>query len=311
MKNDHLNPFPSGWFVAAFSHELKKGKVISKTFMGQEIVIFRTQGGVASALDAHCPHLGAHLGHGGYVEGDCLRCPFHHFEFDTEGSCNKSKHLKAKNWSLIERDGFILLYHGDLDKKHLLPDLTQEGWKLQGHYSTNIKSHPQQTIENIFDVTHFSSVHKMVSAQLTELSEKNGVFTGIYQFQVNLKLLGRSWKLITTRNSFEIFGLGYSLSKTHLAAFGVEIAVLTAPTPINEQLLHFKELFFIKKIESCSLIHRIILPFLLPVIFKQIVNTVREDLIIWNHQQYIAHPHLLPGESSIALFRKWTKRFYD
>lgn len=38
-------------------------------------------------MDAYCPHLGAHLGIGGTVEGETLRCPFHAFRFDTGGVC--------------------------------------------------------------------------------------------------------------------------------------------------------------------------------------------------------------------------------
>ena len=28
-------------------------------------------------MEAHCKHLGAHIGHGGTVVGDCVQCPFH------------------------------------------------------------------------------------------------------------------------------------------------------------------------------------------------------------------------------------------
>ena len=34
--------------------------------------------------DAYCPHLGAHLGFGGKVEGDCIKCPFHEWKFQGE-----------------------------------------------------------------------------------------------------------------------------------------------------------------------------------------------------------------------------------
>ena len=35
--------------------------------------------------DAHCPRLGAHLGHGGRVEAGELACPFHGWRFDADG----------------------------------------------------------------------------------------------------------------------------------------------------------------------------------------------------------------------------------
>ncbi|WP_438483776.1 Rieske 2Fe-2S domain-containing protein [Streptomyces sp. S186] len=46
-----------------------------------------TRGGLVRGTDPHCPHLGAHPGHGGRVEGERLICPFHGFAFDADGSC--------------------------------------------------------------------------------------------------------------------------------------------------------------------------------------------------------------------------------
>ena len=35
-----FSPFPDGWFLVCYSHELPRGKLFSKTFMGKEIVAF-------------------------------------------------------------------------------------------------------------------------------------------------------------------------------------------------------------------------------------------------------------------------------
>jgi hypothetical protein len=50
------------------------------------LVIFRTQTGKLSALDASCSHLGGDLSEG-CVVGERLRCPLHNWEFDVEGIC--------------------------------------------------------------------------------------------------------------------------------------------------------------------------------------------------------------------------------
>jgi phenylpropionate dioxygenase-like ring-hydroxylating dioxygenase large terminal subunit len=55
------------------------GEVLTRQFMDREIVMYRTKSGLARAIEAYCPHLGAHLGHGGKVLGDELHCPFHAF----------------------------------------------------------------------------------------------------------------------------------------------------------------------------------------------------------------------------------------
>lgn len=50
--------------------------------------MFRTPEGKVHIMDAYCPHLGANMGLGGVVRGDCLECPFHGWQFDgNSGKC--------------------------------------------------------------------------------------------------------------------------------------------------------------------------------------------------------------------------------
>jgi phenylpropionate dioxygenase-like ring-hydroxylating dioxygenase large terminal subunit len=45
-----------------------------------------TSSSTLRVFDAHCPHQGAHLGHGGRLRDGCVGCPFHDFYFDADGS---------------------------------------------------------------------------------------------------------------------------------------------------------------------------------------------------------------------------------
>ena len=63
-------PYPNGWYRICLSSDVKKGEVIPITAFGQELVVFRGQNGKLGVLNAFCPHLGTHLGHGGTVEND-------------------------------------------------------------------------------------------------------------------------------------------------------------------------------------------------------------------------------------------------
>ena len=63
-------PVPYGWFFVSYSEELKPGELRNIECFGQEWVLFRAETGDAGVVDPYCPHLGAHLGHGGKVEGD-------------------------------------------------------------------------------------------------------------------------------------------------------------------------------------------------------------------------------------------------
>ena len=59
--------FPNGWHGIAFSSDIAPGKAQAVRMLGRDFVAFRTEAGEAHVLDAYCPHLGAHLGHGGRV----------------------------------------------------------------------------------------------------------------------------------------------------------------------------------------------------------------------------------------------------
>ena len=80
-------PVPFGWYGVSLSRELAAGEVKPLQYFGKELVLFRTESGEARLLDAFCPHLGAHLGHGGKVKGEHIACPFHGWEFSGEGVC--------------------------------------------------------------------------------------------------------------------------------------------------------------------------------------------------------------------------------
>ena len=49
---------------------------------------YRGMSGKVHILDAFCPHLGAHLGVGGSVVEEDIRCPFHSWTFNGAGVCS-------------------------------------------------------------------------------------------------------------------------------------------------------------------------------------------------------------------------------
>src|SRR5690349_17522096 len=79
---------PRGWFVVAFSSEITPGEVHRMHYFGRDLIAYRGASGAVFVHDAYCPHLGAHLGHGGTIEGDAIRCPFHGWRFEGDGRCS-------------------------------------------------------------------------------------------------------------------------------------------------------------------------------------------------------------------------------
>lgn len=68
-------PMPFGWFAMCYSDELAVVAVQPLHYFERELAVWRGADGVARVLDAYCPHLGAHLGYGGKVDGNDLQGP--------------------------------------------------------------------------------------------------------------------------------------------------------------------------------------------------------------------------------------------
>ena len=77
------------WEAAARSGLWNKILFPSLVNIGQELVLYRGASGRVVMLDAHCPHMGTHLGRNstsyvcrdGAIEGDSIRCPYHAWRF--------------------------------------------------------------------------------------------------------------------------------------------------------------------------------------------------------------------------------------
>src|SRR5258706_8157868 len=135
-RNYPFPPYPNGWFQVAYADELGPGAVLPLEYFGQSLVLFRGGDGAPRALDAFCPHLGAHLGYGGRVDGDRLVCPFHGWRFDGCGACVEVPYAKKippraklRAWPVREVNGLILVwYHAEGEApSYDVPSLVEYG----------------------------------------------------------------------------------------------------------------------------------------------------------------------------------------
>lgn len=113
---NNWNIINKGWYIASPSQALSQGKAKSVEVCGQKIVIFRGEDDKVRALDAYCPHLGTDLGIG-KVEGNLIRCAFHHWAFDETGFCQDipcqseiPSQAKLGAYATEEKYGFIWIY---------------------------------------------------------------------------------------------------------------------------------------------------------------------------------------------------------
>lgn len=155
-----------GWYWALPSSALKKGEVKPVNLMGKELALFRTQSGQVKAIEAYCPHMGAHLAEGKVV-GEELRCFFHGWHFNGHGECTRVPSLpkppKVKNevWPTAEKYGLIWVYTAKEPRQPVPYELELgEGpvsATLGNQFSKNC--HPNVVLINAIDIQHFQTVH--------------------------------------------------------------------------------------------------------------------------------------------------------
>ncbi len=73
------------WVALGPRARITANKVHPYTVSGEELIAYRTSRGALRVFEAHCPHQGAHLGHGGALHDNCVVCPFHRFLFNADG----------------------------------------------------------------------------------------------------------------------------------------------------------------------------------------------------------------------------------
>ena len=166
-----LRMVPRSWYLVCRSHEIPRGGVVAKEFLGQSLVIFRTMKGKVNALAAQCAHMGANLA-GGDVRGDCLRCPLHHRSFDGNGTCSSDAlGVRQRAWPVEERFGCVFLFHGEraLGELPFFETLRSDEIVTAVGKTVLIQCPPVAVLSNAFDVQHLNAVHERALRQPPQL----------------------------------------------------------------------------------------------------------------------------------------------
>ena len=79
--------FPkNGWYAAIWSKDLT-GEPVARTFLGEQVVLFRGGNGTAGARWRIAAAIARRRCRSARCEGDHLRCGYHGLTFDTKGQC--------------------------------------------------------------------------------------------------------------------------------------------------------------------------------------------------------------------------------
>lgn len=313
------------------SDELEPGGVKPIRYFGRDLVLFRTETGAPVVLDAYCPHLGAHLGVGGTVVGDSIRCPFHAWRFDGQGQCVEVPYAKripqraqTRGYPVRDINGLIMLWF-DHDRVEpdfdipVLPEWGAEGWTGWNLHRMDIATHPREIVENVADKAHFEIVHRF-----EEVLE----FENQYEEHMATQWMHGRSAVGETHSRATYYGPAYQI--TWMDGM-FEVRLLNAHTPIDENHLHLFFGIMIRRREALSeeewgnlrqrqemmdLPGDIQLdPANLDAVYQAYVETTRQgyydDVAIWEHKLYRPDPVFCDGDGPIAKLRRWYGQFYQ
>ncbi len=315
---------PTGWFQIGWSADFPTGQTRPLRYFGEDLVAFRGESGELHVLDAHCPHFGAHIGHGGSVQGDCVTCPYHGWQWDAGGrnvsipyqdKPNRAKRLRM--WTVDEQHDCVFVWHhpGGEPPAWPMPD----AWLAFPQFETDPGAyyrpmtakaegepvHPQLVAENGPDSVHFRYVHR---ASVTPVA-------------LDWKPDGPIWKFLTgwpdirsedadrmaLRIHSWLFGLGGSVT----AFEGVQQHRLTfTVTPVEHGVSDlFYTVWWPRRPGDDAALPP---PDLQERIQKEFLSTMADDLEIWRYQRYVENPAFAAQDAKpFKALRKWAQQFYD
>lgn len=316
MRNP-LPRYPTGWFAVAFSRDILPGDVRPLRYFGRDLVLYRGQSGRAVLMDAHCPHLGAHFGHGGTVEGDEIRCPFHHWRFGPDGGCtaipwaDRPMKVAVGTYPIVERNGVICAWHdaaGGAPTWHPPTHPLPAGREIGAHFfMDDVVVHVQEVMENNLDYRHLEAVHGF-GPWTHESFEAEGP-------ALHLKGHGSAGAgtpdgaPLAYSGETTLHGPGYLEGLSRIGPVPFRVQLLLYVTPVDEQVCHARCTYDVLPDPGAVLD---------PAVAAQIAEhgcreTERQfhlDRVIWAHKAYIERPPLSAVDGPIRQFRAWYSQFY-
>lgn len=309
-KHYYTPAIPNGWFQVAYTDELAPGAVLPLEYFGKSLVLFRTETGEAKVLDAFCPHLGAHLGHGGKVCGESIRCPFHAWEFDGDGRCTTIPYArkippnaKLRTWPVHEVAGLIMVWHHDQGAAPgwELPEVPEYGntdWTDYERRRWKIRTRNQEMAENAVDSAHFHYVHGTSNMPKSEAELREHVLRVFSD-------AGMETKRGPVEGTVESLSFGFGFSTVRFKGV-VETLLVSSVTPIDGDNVDVRFSFCLKKIGGAEITKGVGAAFI-----GEVARQLEQDIPIWENKTQWERPVLCDGDGPIGLFRKWSRQFYS
>jgi Phenylpropionate dioxygenase and related ring-hydroxylating dioxygenases, large terminal subunit len=160
----------NAWYVAAIGQEIDR-TLRQVRILGENVLLYRRQDGVAVALEDACPHRKLPLSMGRLL-GDEVECGYHGLRFDCGGVCTrvpgaeKIPHVaKVRAYPLVERYGLAWIWMGDETLADPATIFCVEQWDNPEWGTTDagvmeVDCNYLYVTDNLLDPSHVAWVHQ-------------------------------------------------------------------------------------------------------------------------------------------------------
>jgi 3-ketosteroid 9alpha-monooxygenase subunit A len=325
MARPPLSMRPTGWFQVAWSAEVGTGDVVRMTYFDRDLVAWRGESGEVTVMDAYCGHLGAHLGHGGQVVGDRIRCPFHGWEWSSAGRNVCIPYADRPNLGrriptlpTLERNEAVYVWH-DVERRPPyfdVPDVFtawDDGMSAADYHPAfpgstlfreTLELHPQYVMENGVDFAHFTYVHKVPIVPVFTRQDF-GEPVSFVDFTITFDDSASSADDVRSGVHAINAGLGVAVTKS----WGmVDNRTAAAVTPVDDRTCDVRFSVWIARRpgrddeadRATARRHA-----------QGVIDQFLADIEIWSHQRYADPAALVHDEyAGFTALRAWAEQFY-
>lgn len=321
----HPAEIPFGWYFVGYSDELSNGQIRLISCFWQEWILFRDEHDGVGMIDPYCPHLGAHLGFGGKVDGAMVRCPFHAWGFDARGYCRDVPYARKmppvlrkgpvlKSLPVIECNRMIWAwYHpralAPLWEVDSFPEATSEKWTDYEKFEFEVSTSIQDIVENSIDYAHLKYVHGH-SGVLSGETRRDGIYRHV-DIGAGKQVMGRDGKPAACRHLISLVQKGPGQIVVRYRR-ETELLLMFLVTPVTHEKSILRFAFTHPKHSPGSRKHRAARDLMREKIGSHGgLNGVHADIPIWNNKVYRKQPLLCDGDGPIMQFRCWFRQFHD
>ncbi len=313
--------FPRGWFMIAELSEIKD-QPLALRFFGKNFVLYRgRETGRLVLLDAHCVHMGAHLGrgrqtsivtHDEQIDGDGIRCPYHGWRYSADGVLDDVPYfdgpcpsgVSINSYTVVEKYGAAMMWHDPEggEPNFELPDLAEwdrPEW-IAGQYDHlgELNIHPQEILDNMADANHFGPTHGL----------QNEYFENDYVKQVYIQRQGGfrdEYNAYLTTYTFYT-GPGLLVSRQRIGEIQAIEFIFNTPVDQGVTKVWHNNLWKASTTQPTDEDRNQAIEFQ-----AEILSAFAQDFDVWSSKKPALNILTLPIEKNFTLGRTWHRQFYN